>query len=85
MGVGYCQGRKAVKKRLSSGSKGLCMEVEIYIQISRKNLFVAAGQRAVVKRKPLRGFSIAVAATAQGLKWLHEITKLDGVLKQPRP
>lgn len=57
--VGYCQGSEAVKKRLSSGFAGLCMRVQICIQISRKKkktVFVAAGQKAVVKRKSWRNF-----------------------------
>lgn len=90
--VGYCRGCEAVKERLSSGSEGLCMKVQIYIQIcegekkkEKTTVFAAAGWKAVVKRKSLRNFSIAVGPTAQCLDWLHEITEPDGVFKQRRP
>lgn len=70
VGVGYCQGSKAVKKRLSSGSESSNLHT-IYSSRRKKKV----GQRAVVKRKSLRSFLIAFALTAQ---WLSKIAAANG-------
>lgn len=56
-----------------------------YKSPGKKTALVAVKQGAVVKRKSLRSISIAVAPATRCLKWLHELTNLDGIFEQPRP
>lgn len=78
--------KRGCEKEIVWWQRGPLQEsLTLHTNPQKKTALVAVKQGAVVKRKSLRSISIAVAPTTRCLKWLHELTNLDGIFEQPRP